>query len=339
LIGTLTALAVISCGGGGGGNTAGGIGGTGVSAGPITGYGSIIVNGTHYDVSNTTVSIENETDNDDTDLLPGMVVTVHATQDSSGNWSADSVVYKDNLEGPVSAVDTVNNTLTVLGQTIIVDANTFFELDGDPDVDEHNADNFTTDPPPQGTANLASIIPGDMVEISGEVNATGEILATRVEVKRLVSAGACTDDDDQLEVKGTVSSLDENAQTFMVGSLTINYSAETVSGTLMDGASVEVKSQDCSGAVSGAMTADTVEVENEGLQGEDGDEAELSGFATDYDPDNSTFVVNGQLVQFSGDTDFGGGVSASDLASNPRVEVHGTLEGGVLMASEISIED
>lgn len=339
LLSTLTALAVISCGGGGGGNFAGGIGGTGVSSGPITGYGSIIVNGTHYDVSNTSVNIENESNNDDTDLLPGMVVTVHATQDSSGHWTADSVDYKDNLEGPVSAVDTVNNTLTVLRQVIIVDANTFFELDGNPDVDEHNADNFTADPPPQGTANLTNIMPGDMVEISGEVNAAGEILATRVEVKRLVSAGACSDDDDQLEIKGTVSNLSEINQTFSVGSITIDYSAATVSGTLTDGVSIEVKSQDCTGAASGTMTADTVQVESEGLQGEDGEEAELSGFVTDYSTTDSTFMVNGQLVQFSGTTDFSGSASATDLASNPRVEVHGTLEAGVLMASEISIED
>ncbi len=124
LIGIFMALAVISCGGGGG-NFAGGIGGTGVSYGPVTGFGSVIVNGVEYDTSSADFSVEG-TNGDQSDLAVGMVVTV--THDDNDN--AKSISYKDNVEGPVANkidVDGVNGSFDVLGVAVTVDSLTVYE--------------------------------------------------------------------------------------------------------------------------------------------------------------------------------------------------------------------
>ncbi|MCB1638813.1 MAG: hypothetical protein KDI15_08200, partial [Thiothrix sp.] len=49
---SLTALLLAACGDGGGNLAEGGITGSGISVGPITGFGSIWVGGVHFDVSN-----------------------------------------------------------------------------------------------------------------------------------------------------------------------------------------------------------------------------------------------------------------------------------------------
>ena len=62
-LGALALVSVLSaCGGGGGGTVAGGSGsgvgsgGTGISVGPITGFGSIIVNGITYDTQTAAIT-------------------------------------------------------------------------------------------------------------------------------------------------------------------------------------------------------------------------------------------------------------------------------------------
>ena len=108
---------------GGGGNDGGG-GGTGgitrtgvaVAVGSISGFGSIIVNGIEYDTSSAIFTIDDNPGSQD-DLSVGHVVAVRGTiNDDNTNAVATSVDFGDLVEGPVSSVDTVNNTLVVLGK-------------------------------------------------------------------------------------------------------------------------------------------------------------------------------------------------------------------------------
>ena len=50
LAGLIIGMALASCGGGGGQVAEGGIGGTGISTGTVTGFGSVYVNGVKYDI-------------------------------------------------------------------------------------------------------------------------------------------------------------------------------------------------------------------------------------------------------------------------------------------------
>ena len=86
------ALLTVACGGGGyGGPNTAGIDRTGspsfsLAFGTISGFGSIIVNGVHYETSSSTFEIDDSPGSQD-DLSVGDVVLVQATQASgSTSW-------------------------------------------------------------------------------------------------------------------------------------------------------------------------------------------------------------------------------------------------------------
>ncbi|NIQ90259.1 MAG: hypothetical protein GWN93_15000, partial [Deltaproteobacteria bacterium] len=57
----LLALLLISCSGGGASSNSGGIGGSGMtSQGSVSGFGSIIVNGTEFDTTNARIIVEGQ---------------------------------------------------------------------------------------------------------------------------------------------------------------------------------------------------------------------------------------------------------------------------------------
>ncbi|MGD8372458.1 MAG: DUF5666 domain-containing protein, partial [Syntrophobacterales bacterium] len=115
LLAILLALLLISCG-----SSGGGIGGSGVtSQGSITGFGSIVVNGTEFDTTNATIIVEGE-EAGVVDLHLGMVVTVYGTDGKSA--VANRVVYNDNVEGPVKNIvdNGTSKQFEILNQTVIV---------------------------------------------------------------------------------------------------------------------------------------------------------------------------------------------------------------------------
>ncbi|MBI4293187.1 MAG: hypothetical protein HY661_17065, partial [Betaproteobacteria bacterium] len=84
----ITAI-LTACGGGGGGGAilsaltgSSGLGGTGISQGVITAFGSVFVNGIEFSTGGATVKID---DNPglESDLKIGMVVTVRGTADDA----------------------------------------------------------------------------------------------------------------------------------------------------------------------------------------------------------------------------------------------------------------
>ena len=120
-----TSLIAASCGGGA--SFGGGIGGTGLVVGPITDFGSVIVEGVEFDTSAAIVTIDGQPATP-ADLALGMVVTVQGEIDSSGTTGvADTVEFTSLIEGPVTDVDLASKTATVLGQTVRVDADTVLD--------------------------------------------------------------------------------------------------------------------------------------------------------------------------------------------------------------------
>jgi len=129
-----TLLALTACGGSSGGGATvsppppppppvGGITRTGaaVSVGPVTAFGSVVVNGITYDTSSADFTVDGQAAFQ-TDLKIGDIVVVKGTiDDDNTNAVAETVEFDDNVEGPVSSVDktAMPKTMVVLGQTVI----------------------------------------------------------------------------------------------------------------------------------------------------------------------------------------------------------------------------
>ena len=237
------------------------------------------MNGVEFETSGAAITTDGKTAIQD-DLEIGMIVAVEGTFNVDGlHGTAKSIKFKDNLEGPVTGVNTTAQTLTVLGQTVIVDAAT--------DIYDASRTKIT----------FTGILIGDIVEVSGFVDSTGIIHATYIKVKG--SAG-----EGEIELKGTISELDVIPGTFKIGALIVDYSGAQieVTGGLQNGLFVEVKSN--AGPIEGVLIASKIEAEDEIFSiahGDEGEKAEVEGFVTTPLSDNE-FEVNGQPVRITSDT-------------------------------------
>ena len=308
-----SALMLISCGDIGGGTSAGGgIGGTGnISSGPITAFGSIVVNGTEFDTSNAAIIVDGEEIGIGDDVVLdnldiGMVITVYGTgSEDDGSAVADRVTYNDNVEGPVESIsdrDATTKEIVVLGQTVIVNVITEF----------------------RGTT-FDTIALNDVVAVSGLFDDTGAIWATFLEKT----------DGVVFEVTGFVQNLDTNLETFDINDLTVNYSLADTSGLLggvpANGLFVEVEGTLDAGG--GEMLATEIELADE-LGVEDADEIEVTGFVTDFISAFEFTVGNQVVVHTDVDTEFVDGTS-QDIALGVKLEAEGSLENGILLAEEV----
>lgn len=161
----VTAPWLTACGGGGGdANTATTPGGaaTSVAYGPITGFGSIIVNGVRYDDSASVYTSEDSDHFGVADLGLGMVARIEGDIDASGlQGVARRIDVGSILRGPVTNIDTTTQQLTVLGVPIQTTAATVW------------AD----------LADLSSLSVDTWVEVYGIDDTNGQIIATRIETK------------------------------------------------------------------------------------------------------------------------------------------------------------
>jgi hypothetical protein len=310
------------CGGGGGGTTAdGGIGGTGISVGAISGFGSIYVNGVEFETSTATISIDDDP-GDESDLKLGQVVRVEGQFGDDGiSGTATSVIYDDNLKGPIDTINVGARTMVVFGVPVTWNANTRFHEDDSSDT--------SIDP--------SDLEIDDIVEVSGTVD-LGSILATRIERKTGVF---------EFEIKGLVDGP-PTATLFTLSpapavSVTVDYTGIVVdNGPLADGLFVEVKSSVGFSDSAGAIIASSVEVEETGIGGNDGDLAEIEGVileVTSSNPPVVEFTIGLQEVITNSGTELRPvGAAFADIVVGADVEVDGTIQGGVLVAREVEFE-
>ena len=285
-----------------------------VTVGAITAFsnGSVSLNGMQFQAAGAVVSIDG-TMSLLGHLHVGDVVQVHGHHDSGGGDDvADEIDFRGNVEGPVSAIDTAAQTLVVLGQTVLVSADTSFDDDISP-------------------ASLAGLHVGDIVEVSGMPTADGAIHATRIEGRPPGSS---------FQVIGTASNTDATAKTLNINALVVDFATATLkdfaAGGPQDGDLVEAH-----GTVieaNGALQATSLERLNGGdLRDDQDDEARVEGLITRF-ASASDFDVAGHPVATSASTEFEGG-TAADLALNVHVEVEGTVDSsGVIQAQKVHIE-
>ncbi|MEL7311555.1 MAG: DUF5666 domain-containing protein [Pseudomonadota bacterium] len=287
-----------------------GITGNGIAVGPITTFGSVVVNGIRYETNAATVfDIDGSPTGSESDLRVGDTVQIVAEIDQgSGTATALEVIYDDAITGPVDSKNDAAQTLSILGQTVLITAETSFD------------DDFA-DPSFEGIAI------GQIVEVSGSPNSNGVIVASRVEPE----ASGTT-----LELRGVVSSLDAVAQTFQLGTLVVDFSSavleEFPNGMISDGDLVDAKGN--STGANGELIATEIEFEDDFPDLVEDDFVELEGFITRF-VSSTDFDVAGFPVTTNAQTEFEEGVAA-DLAIDVLIEVEGLINAnGVLLAQDI----
>ncbi len=298
------------------GCSGGGIGGTGMtsstSQGTVSAFGSIVVNGIRFDISNAKIIVEGEEigvgDNVALNNLDvGMVVTVYGTNGKSA--VANRVTYNDNVEGPVESINVIDpatrKDIVVLGQTVIVNVVTEFKGTTFADLDVLAVNN-------------------DVVEISGFVDDMGRIWATFLEKT----------DGQVFEVTGFLENLDIVFRTFEINNLTVNYTTADTSG-LPGGVPVEGLFVEVEGSLTavGEMLADSIELGDE-LDVEDSNEIEVTGFVTDDTLAPGEFALGNQVVRTDANTVFVDG-DQGDIVPGQKLEAEGRLEDSILLAWEI----
>lgn len=295
------AAAVAGCGGGVG------VGGTGAFAsGPISGFGSVIVNGIEFDDAGARVEDEDGATSSSAALRLGMVVEVDSGpiggSASARTATATRIRYASELLGSVDAVDAAGGTLVVLGQTVQVSATTVF--------DERLA------------SGLASVAEGSTLEVFGFYDAANErFTATRIEPRTLAPA--------RFKVRGPVHDLDTAARRFMIGAGRFSYTSAP--DGLADGVFVRVRV--ATTPVDGHWVVQSFGEGRRRLP--DLDRAELRGLVTEFGS-STLFSVNGQPVDAT-NAAFPDGNAG--LALGARVEVEGAVVDGVLHATEVEIDD
>jgi len=317
-----TILAVSACGGGGSSATppppggtpppVGGITRTGVAfaVGPVTGFGSVVVNGIRYDTSGAEFVVDGQVATQ-ASLAVGDIVVIKGTMnDDNSNAVATSVEFDDNVEGPVSSVDTAKEIIIVLGQTV------------------HTVDAIFDDNCP---ATLPELLNVAAVEVSGSVRLDGSIDASRIECKNVLG---------EMEVTGKVSSL--GTDTFMINALVVDYTDIPAmldnfpSGAISADDPVEAKGTTL--GPNDELIATRVEFKGNRFDENEGDHIEIEGFITRFGDDEDFDVSDRPVTTIPGRTVYEGG-TADDLGPNIKVEVEGEFDGAkTLVATKVEFK-
>jgi hypothetical protein len=309
----LLAFLSLSCGIGGSDFAGGGTGGTGISTGAVTGFGSVEVNGVHFRTDNNVApgfrtekkvnGADKSLERDKDVFAEGMVVTV---RHGAGDNNAQGIEYRANLRGPIAVIAFgADNIIEVLGQTVVVENATIFP----------------------------SLKQNDIVEVSGFVDNAGRIRAAFI---LPISPSV-----QEFEVKGFVSGSSPTG--FRLGPLpdgsgaTVLVLASDTSGGPADRTYVQVITSNRE-PVDGSITAKGIEALAARTEFPDGVAVDLEGLVTtrwNGSGNDLSFEVEGKRVQWGADIEFVGGTQIDTRQANRKVQVQGMENGGDLSATRI----
>jgi hypothetical protein len=274
------------------------------AVGPITGFGSVFMNGVEYTTSNAQILIDRQP-GAEAQLHAGQVVAIKGSVNADGvTGTATEVSFDGDVQGPVTQIDLVTNTLVVLGQTVGVTGSTLFDDGLQP-------------------RDLTSLQTGSLIEVSGFANAAGEIVASRVDLE---SAGS------NLQVKGVIEALNTTAHTFHINALTVDYSTSSTMPTLANGSVVAVQGATLTSA--GALVATQVEL-LQGVGSTANQRLDIEGIITSF-TSSMSFALQGQTVTTDANTQIV--LHGVSLGLNIEVDVQGTINAsGALLAKKVEV--
>jgi hypothetical protein len=378
LFAALGAVLVGSLGGCGGGVGSEGTGSFASSygSGPISGFGSIVVNGVHYDERAASVADDDGQALDRSALALGMVVQVSGgAVGTAANGTlvatASSVRTARALVGPASAVEAAAGRLRVLGQAVLVTADTVLPdslagglagvvagqvLEVYGFYDDSRAAYVATRIAPAAAA-AGYRVSGPVASVDGSQSFTlggqafagataglvpGAQLRLSVQPQQdgngrwVVSTQRSDerppDDRERAGLEGVVSAL-ASANRFVVGGVTVDGSAARIEGSLQVGARVEVRGS----LRAGVLVATEVKAAASG----EARSFELKGTPSQLDTVARRFVVRGTPVSYArAGLVFKNGDAAKLVGFAGTLEVKGTLSADrtVLEATEIEFD-
>jgi hypothetical protein len=307
IVGAAAVAVLASCGGGGGTDNPPPPTQTIYTTGPISGFGSVYVNGVRYDTSAADIEIDGAKVGL-SDLRVGQVIDLKGHV-QGGSSSADSISYKHNLEGPIFSVDAGALRFVAMGQTVLVGSGTSF------------GDGISP-------ASIDGLKVGDDVEVSGLINAEGQIEATRIDL---------WSGSGPYDVFGTATGVDTAAKTFHITGLLVDYSAANVedfpTGSPAEGDLVLATGFEFGG--DGEFLATRIELRyDQQMMPAAGDKVHVEGFITRF-VSATDFDVAGTAVTTTSSTVYENG-TVGGLALDVHVCVEGTLDAnGVLVAERV----
>ncbi|NWO06256.1 MAG: hypothetical protein HLX50_11330 [Alteromonadaceae bacterium] len=312
-----------ACGGGGGGGIGiadGGIRGTGSSVGPVSGFGSVFVNGVKFETSNI---LNRRVENNDglsseDDLEKGMILRVEGQWSPDGTGTAESLEYDDTFRGTAANVSVTKvdssgapetGTFIVLGQTISFDRRTVIRLDNE----------FAD----------ASALEGKLVRISAwpsvdsyRASYIGELDTLPENLVELEGLGRYDSGDLLI---GTQRIIVPGDRVFADG-----LTADAIGQT---GQRIEVEGE-YDGAI---ITARTIRpADDRRYEGQEGEDIEITGTVSGYTPRATSFFVNGVDVSITSDTEFDD-LDRDQLTDNMLVTVEGDFRDGIIVAEEVEL--
>ncbi|MGB1951812.1 MAG: DUF5666 domain-containing protein [Marinobacter sp.] len=329
----LSAALLAACGGGGGGGgigvADGGIRGTGSSVGPVSGFGSVFVNGIRFETDGNVASDDGITT--ESQLDKGMILRIDGEWRSDGSGTAERVEYDDTFRGEIGDLVAVADpddstiresvTITLYGQTIVADKQTVFRR-----------------------VSLQTLAAGDVVRVSGWRLPNGDYRASYigavdaaardVEIEGSVDGDSGAVEANQFRINGFLVEFDEQNTTFEDGL--------TPSDLQTPGFRVEAEGEIVTVNDEPAIRATSLERdETRRYERRDGDDIEFAGpVATAYRATDRTFTINGLTVVVPNDDVFDDGLTASDLQPGLLIQVEGDfLADGRVEAEEIDIRD
>ena len=310
----LAILTFMACGGGGDGGlmAGGGIGGTGISVGEVSNFGSVIVNDVDFDTEKAKVIVNGHSigigdSTVRTALALGMVVRVEGRYLNDVTGKADRIVFTSNIRGPVQGVTVIDSAvkiLLVMGQTVVVDDRTRFK----------NTD-------------FDRLAENNVIEVSGWPEADGRIRTTYV--------GKISDTlepDFEVMVKGVVTGTGGDRQSFFINQLGVDIS-EIDAQLPAVGQLAIVRGRLDNNSV---LVAAGLELEDE-LGIAEADNVEIEGIVAQVSS-AADFILGTTAVQTDQATSYSG-LTPDDIVPGARLLVKGSLTNRRLLADEIIAKD
>lgn len=292
----------------------GGMSGTGISSGRITGFGSIYVNGVHYDVSQAAFYRDGEQVSGQGAFSVGEFVTVAGeVQGDGADGKASQVTFDSLLVGEVTTPSTDGQSLGVMEQTVQTDDLTVLH----------------------GFEQLTALQTGAVVEISGVRGADGVITASSI----TLLPGRQPQDGAGLKLEGRVSVFLPEQHSFQLGNLIVDYTPAQLEGflpgqTLAEGQFVQVETRQPLQGLT--LVASRVVLKKQPDYPQD-TRLHMEGVVTALATANR-FTLNDQVVVVSAATRFDD-LTVSDLALNMALEVEGAInQAGELLASRVAAQ-
>jgi len=307
LLATMTTL-IVACGGGGTGAASGGasMGNASFSDGTLTGFGSIFVNGSEYDISSAKITDDFGNLEGAGALKLGMHVEVTGNDADPGatppgQGTAVTVQYWSDLEGPVSAVE--GDTIEMLGQTVDATPDTVWDA--------------------ALVGQLAGLTAGEVIKVySLYDSASSRYLATRIEADSTAT---------HYKIRGMVSDVDTLAKSYMVGNVPVDYTgvrnppANLATGVIAT-AELQTARRGFTWMATGLQVHSGAPPANHVLM-------HLRGvISTESAP--TSFVLDGWRVDASSAT-FADGQLA--IVAGAVVQVEGIMTGGSLVATSVEL--